>query len=180
MKNNNLDSRFFEAGMDGCPSFFDDLLETNKKELTPTIAEFKAIVNDIFTKYGKSEDNILILSECFGNRGWDIVGPGGEAFTKFSVIKFSENNKWAKSVKLPHTTDYDKINTYYKKLWHLMELLGIPHADEIFGGDDEITPDMHGFIAVRKNYEVIAFICSTDNVMSDEDYFDANCVINNF
>lgn len=147
--------------------------EFAEKEKKENSDKFKSIVKKIFDDYGKPEDTILILSECYGDYdgGRELHNNGGDCFSdpsEFCRIKKGKDNTWAQSVVIPK--DDDIIQGYYEELWNLMGEIGIGSADCYFEEDDGVNCYWHGFVAVNRGFEVIAFVCEDGgDMMRTED-----------
>lgn len=133
--------------------------------------EFKEIVKYLFDTYAKKKDNIIILSECYGDYdgGRELHSVDGDEFstyTDFSDIDFSTYNKWAKTLKFVGAKE--DVTEKYNILWKLMPILKIPTASYIYDEDEGVNCYWHGYVAVTKDYKIVTFICRDDNMMADD------------
>lgn len=146
--------------------------------------KFKEIVKYLFDTYANEEDNIILLSECYGDydggRELHAIDIADIFFhyTDFSVIDFSRYNKWAKTLNfVEEDEDYDPecrkpisdVEEKYKVLGNLMRELNIPSAAKIYNDDDGVNCYWHGYVAVTKDYKIGNFICSDNDLMLNEE-----------
>ena len=176
-----------EESIDKFKTMSTDELETIVKDfknnsVKKASEEFKEIVKYLFDTYAKEKDNIIILSECFGDYdgGRELYSIDDEfgTYTDFSIIDFSKYNKWAKTLNFvegeeDEDWDYEcrevisDVDEKYDILWKLMPELKIPTASYIYSEDAGVNCEWHGYVAVTNDYKIITFICKHD-MMEDK------------
>ena len=130
-----------------------DYKNENKKE---KILIFKNIIDDIFTKYGKVEDNYIILTAT--DNYWNDYD-----ISDVIHLKISEDNTWCNSVDLFRCdVDFTGIS---EQIYSLMLDLKIPIAGKYFKNELCIDEECIGYIAVNRNYEIVLFIYDCVNGM---------------
>lgn len=134
--------------------------------------EFKEIVKHLFDTYAEGDDNILILSQCWGDydggRELHYTDPELDSYGDISNIYQRETyNEWAQSIDFDDTNDdiVEDINKCYKRLWELMPELNIDFAENVYCDDHAVNCYWHGHVCVTKDYKILNFICRNDNMM---------------
>ena len=144
-----------------------DSFESNEKNVA--IENIKRLVDEIFEKFGKEGDNMIVLSAA--NFIEHEVCESGDPL---SDIDFERDERWNK-LYFPinrFNTEYDNL---YKELrFNLFTKLNVPYADEQWETcNDALNEYWYGVIGIMKDYRVVAFVIRDDGILASNDDYES-------
>lgn len=140
----------------------DDFNDSARKKAE---VEIKQIVDEMFQKYAKEGDNMVVLSAAYF--------PEHEIFPvddPLKCIDFGREERWNK-LYYPIDCNDDE----YKKLYSRLEnavfgKLHMPYAEEEYEDDnDALNEYWYGVIGIMKDYRIVKFVIRYDGLMCDND-----------
>ena len=146
---------------------FVDSFESNEKNVA--IENVKRLVDEIFEKFGKEGDNMIVLSAA--NFIEHEVCESGDPL---SDIDFERDEHWNK-LYFPinrFNTEYDNL---YKELrFNLFTKLNIPYADEQWETcNSALNEYWYGVIGIMKDYRIVAFVIRNDGILASNDDYES-------
>ena len=132
-------------------------------------AEAKQIVDEMFQKYAKDGDNMIVLSAAYfpDHEIYEVDSP-------FDRIDFDRNERWNK-LYYPIESEEDGYIVLWGKLFDiLLGKLHIPYAEEEFENDTEaLGRYWYGVVGIMKDYRVVRFIIRDDGMLSDNNGYNS-------
>ena len=185
--------------LDGGELTKDDIMLRTNKELKQLLDDHinkqnnvasnnvKKIVDEMFAKYGKGDDNMIVISAayCPERSTVDIDDPLGEInFCWYDYNKlylpicrdWDCRGYWARKEKTEtEIAKWDeKWNEYDKDVERLIDEIykinDVCTAEEYWKDDnDSLNECWYGVIGIMKDYRVVAFVIRDDGMLCDED-----------
>lgn len=138
--------------------------ETNKTESLKS--QFKNYIQKLFDHYAEDDENVILLSECYGD--YDGGRELYETDYMFEIEPISKDtyNTWCQSVEFEGLEHKEK-SAISDTIENFVKELDLPVAVEYFEDSDSVNCYWHGYVGVTRDFKVITFICRDDDMMAD-------------
>lgn len=163
----------------------------NNNKKSKSSDKIKSIVDEIFEKFGKDEDNMIVLEACnyyedsrhislsddpladidfdgFGHRYNKLAYPVGRDF-EVSYYDFESRTDHKGK-------DDEKMQELYRlaqKIEQFFKDLGLQNIEEYWDDNNDALNDLwYGVHAITRDYKIVTFVIRDDGMLCDEEGFE--------